>query len=339
MSQRIGLGDGEQGQDIAMTLASIAYCDDIGAALQQYAPDWSLAWIPDAAVNGNFAYIALHKSHGQYIVAIRGSLLEFSWAAFDNWFEQDFNIFVQVNWTYPGSPQQPKISKGSSDGLTDLINLVQTSGGQQTTMLEYLLANAFGQDQSIGVVGHSLGGCLATVYAPWLLYQIGMANKPIPLLFPVFTFAAPPAGNTPFAQAFDATFPSSWRYFNLLDIVPMASVPLSIIGMGDLYTPAPQASQISVTYDGETVTLAEAFDAIAVAVWSSEILNGGSFYSQTNLTHGSEPLNTTNMLCSTTNTDPLVQWFEEAGCQHGHNTYLEMLGASQINCSLTALTP
>ncbi|HEX5706925.1 MAG TPA: lipase family protein [Pyrinomonadaceae bacterium] len=335
-------GNGNNGQDVAMTLAAITYCADIKGALQQYLPDWQLVWLPDKDVNGNYAYIARHKRASQYAVAIRGSLLDFSWAAFDNWFKQDFNVFEQVDWTYPSSSQKPKISQGSADGLNDLTSLVQTNPGGRTTMLQYLMANAVAQGASIVVTGHSLGGNLTTVFAPWLLYQIKQAGKTPPTLFPVFTFAAPTAGNTAFAAAYDASFPNSWRYYNVLDIVPRGSMPSTVMTIGELYTPSPLASQISVTYDGVTLTFAEAIDAIAAAIGASEIYpNGFSFYSQTNTKRGSVPLTPDSSYCPVTDkSDPLIeQWFEKAGCEHGHNTYLQLLGAKPVNCKQVLLTP
>jgi hypothetical protein len=342
MDNLIGGGDAGGGnyEDVAMTLASITYCADIAGALRQYAPGWTLAWLPDKDVNGNYAYIVHNPLRSQYIVAIRGSLLTFSWAAFDNWFYQDFNVFEQVPWQYPADPQnEPKISKGSDDGLNDLAQLVQTKPAGRTTMLDYLLANAVGKNQSITVTGHSLGGNLATVFAPWLLYQIRRRGLPAPPLFPVFTFAAPPAGNDAFARAYDASFPASWRYYNLLDIVPKASVLVSMLNMCDLYTPAPVARGIEI-YDG--YTLCNAIEAVAASIALSEAYNR-SFYSQTNLRRGAVPLSTKVDHCMTALSDlsepPLVQWFERAGCEHGHNTYLRLLGARPVECRQVSLTP
>lgn len=337
-------GGGAMGPGVAMTLASITYCADIKSALHKYLPGWSLVWLPDAAVNGNYAFVVRNDATKQYAVAIRGSLLDFSWDAFDNWFEQDFNVFEQVDWLYPATDQQPKISKGSSDGLNDLSNLVMTFNGQETRLLAYLLATAVTQGDSIMVVGHSLGGNLATVFAPWLLYQIGQAGLRPPADFNVYTFAAPSAGNDAFAQAYDASFPASRRYYNVLDIVPLASVPFSIIDAGLLYMPAPQASDITVTYDGKTASLAEAFALLAAAIGLSEIYpNDFSFYSQTNVGSGSVPLYPDDTYCQPDTKPPLpplvVQWFEKAGCEHGHNTYLSLLGAEKIDCELVAPAP
>jgi triacylglycerol lipase len=340
----IDSGVGSVGQGAAMTLASITYCADIKGALGKYLPDWRLAWLPDKSVGGNYAYVAQNTKTGHYVVAIRGSLLNFSWDAFDNWFYQDFNVFEQVNWLYPYTDDVPKISRGSSDGLNDLSNLVQTINGRQTKLLAYLLATAVKQRAPLTVVGHSLGGNLATVFAPWLLYQIGQARLQPPAYFNVFTFAAPSAGNEAFAQAYDASFPNSRRYFNVLDIVPLASVPFSIIGAGLLYNPQPQAGQITVTYKGHTASLAEAFDMLAAAIGASEIYpNDFSFYSQTNIQGGSIPLGPDDTYCPTIPMPPvpplIVQWFEKAGCEHGHNTYLGLLGAKPIECELVAFAP
>lgn len=327
---------GRMTKEVAMTLASITYCEDIRGSLRTYLPDWSAVWMPDAAVNGNYAFIARNESSGQFAVAIRGSLLSFSWDAFDNWFEQDFNVFKQVAWQYPPDTQnKPKISKGSSDGLDDLTSLVQTTPGGQTTMLGYLLANAPGAGHSVSVVGHSLGGNLATVFAPWLLYAFQQQAIPAPSLS-VYTFAAPPAGNYAFARAFDAAFPDSWRYYNTLDIVPMASVLLSMLGMCELYQPAPVASDIEI-YDG--YTLCNGIEAVAAAITATEIYYN-SFYSQTNLSRGSVALNPDDTYCPLDQTaPPLFQWFEKAGCEHGHNTYLRLLGAPPVECKQVSFTP
>jgi hypothetical protein len=312
---------------LAMTLAAIAYCTDPATALQQYAKGWSLAWQADTDINGNLAYIAYNGS-SQYVVAIRGSLLNFSWQAFDNWFKQDLNVFEQTPWTYPGNnTTNPMISQGSSDGLNDLIALVETDSntGNTTTMYEFL-SSVVGPQISIGVVGHSLGGNLATVYAPWLLFQLG-TNAPA--LFPVLTFAAPTAGNQAFADAYDASFPNSWRYYNEYDLIPMASN--SIRSAENLYPGALAASGITVTYDNITVSLADAFGLIADAIDLSEF-GYGSYYAQTNQSNGSIALNSSGMMALVP-PDPLIeQWFEEASGQHAGSFYLQLLGYPAVEC-------
>jgi triacylglycerol lipase len=331
MSQIIGGSASDPNPGTAMTLAAAAYCSDPKTTLADMNNGWSAVWQADIDINGNIAFIAYNGS-SQYVVAIRGSLLNFSWQAFDNWFHQDLNVFVQVPWTYPTSSSTPKISKGASDGLNDLIGLVDSSlGTTPVTMYEFLAANAIGSGISIGVVGHSLGGNLATVFAPWLLYQFQQNNITPPALFPVMTFAAPAAGNQPFAEAFDTSFPSSWRYYNEIDIVPMA--PASIRSAEALYSPAPEADTIEITVGSSQVLLSKAIGGIADAVDASEITNGVSFYTQTNQIHGSVALNTSGNLLTVTATNPLDQWFEQAGDQHVQDNYLALLGQPAIACA------
>jgi hypothetical protein len=334
VAQVIGQSDADQNAIVALRLASIAYCQDLSTALEAFAPGWSLAWQATESIEGNLAYIAYNGS-SQYVVAIRGSLLDFTLGAFYDWFQQDFDVFEQVTWQFPppsaGAAEYSKISQGASDGLQHLTELVDSSG---VSMLDFLLSQAIPSGASIGVVGHSLGGNLSTVFAPWLYYQITtVAKRSPPSLFPVFTFAAPTAGNVQFATAFDNLFPNSWRYFNALDLVPMASVPLTILGIALLYpSPAPQASDVTVTYDNKTVSLADAFGMIAVAVKAAESFEGfGLFdpsdYSQTNVTRGAIMLNQDLVLGPVKMTDPVdEQWFDQAEYQHSHTTYQSLLG-------------
>lgn len=316
---------------IAATLSAIAYLTGstaISNSLNTSLPGWSLAWCPKNEVNGNYAYIAYNQQSQLFAVAIRGSILSFSWAAFDDWFEQDLNVLFQRDWTFPTSvtSAQQKISSGAHDGLADLMALVgiDPTTGKTVRMLHFLMQTAVPTNALILVTGHSLGAGLSTVFAPWLLYQIRSANKPIPPM-QVMTFAAPAVGNAPFAAAYDATFPKSQRYYNVLDIVPMASA--SIKTMGLLY-PGLEASSI-----GWPITLQNTIDGLADGVKASEDL-WGSYYTQTNATSGSVALNTSGQLCPPTATDQLEQWFDQAGHQHSiTNAYLPFLRDQPIVCS------
>jgi hypothetical protein len=321
---------------IAATLSAIAYnngATSISASLKNSLPGWSLAWCPKNEVNGNYAYIAYNQQSLLYAVAIRGSILSFTWAAFDDWFEQDLNVLLQNDWTYPTSvtSAQQKISRGAHDGLADLMALVSTdpSTGKKTRMLDFLMQTAVTTNALILVTGHSLGAGLSTVFAPWLYYQIKSAKKQVPPM-QVMTFAAPAIGNAPFAAAYDTTFPRSQRYYNVLDIVPMASA--SIKQMGTLY-PGLAASSIGVTYKGFGVTLQGVIDTFADGVKCSEDLYG-SIYTQTNKTSGSFALNTSGQLCPWTGIDKLEQWFDQAGKQHSiTNAYLPFLRGQALVCS------
>lgn len=315
---------------LALTFSAIAQCPNIPQSVLDNAPGWTCVWQPTQAINGNLAYIAYNGS-SQYVVAIRGSILSFSWGSFDNWFEQDFNVLEQVDWQFPpNSSTKPKISQGSSNGLTDLGNLQDANG---VSLLSFLLDNAVANNVSIAVVGHSLGDNLATVLAPWLVYQIQQQGQTVPSPFPVYTFAAPTAGNKPFADAYDATFSTSYRYYNEADIVPKASMPKDIASMGLLYSPSPEASSISVTYDGITVSLADAFGAIAAVVFAAEVANDFSSYTQTNQSSGSIALNTDLQLFQVSQSTPIEEWFAQALQQHETPAYFQFLGGTPITCA------
>jgi triacylglycerol lipase len=327
MSQIQGDGSNSDAQ-LALTFAAVAQCPDIADSVAKNAPGWTCAWQPTAAINGNLAYIAYNGS-SQYVVAIRGSILSFSWGSFDNWFEQDFNVFFQSDWVYPASSAKPKISRGSNDGLNDLISLKDENG---VDLLTFLVTNAISNKMSIAVVGHSLGGNLTTVLAPWLVYQLQQQQQAVPSPFPVYTFAAPTAGNKAFADAYDAMFPNSYRYYNEADIVPKASSPVSVASMGLLYSPSPEAISISVTYDDKTVNLAEAVGLVAAAIGASEVTNDFSYYTQTNQTRGSVALNTNLSLFTVSSGSLIDEWFEQALAQHETPAYFKFLGGTPITC-------
>lgn len=97
MKEIIKIGEGPQdtndvnsraiGDVIAMQLASITYCsltNSVEQTLNKHLPDWQLVWEPVQAIEGNWAFIAYNGV--QYVLAIRGSILNFSWGAFDDWF-------------------------------------------------------------------------------------------------------------------------------------------------------------------------------------------------------------------------------------------------------------
>src|SRR5262245_61399573 len=141
MALRIGQsdGNGDNGQGVAMTLSTIAYdSDTIPAMLSQYAPGWEAVWVPAAGLNGNFAYIAYNQSAQQYAIAIRGSVPDFNWTGFQDWFEQDFNIFQQMDWNYPESGSNPKISLGAYKGLSDLAEITAPAYGNSQDQMGIL---------------------------------------------------------------------------------------------------------------------------------------------------------------------------------------------------------
>jgi len=81
----------------ACILSEIAYCKNPQTELDQYMPGWKIVWEP-LTVGGNYAFVATDGN--AYALAIRGSLIEFSWDAFNNWIDNDLNIAYQKDWLY-----------------------------------------------------------------------------------------------------------------------------------------------------------------------------------------------------------------------------------------------
>ena len=228
------------GDTIAMQLASITYCslyNNVKSTLYKYLPSWKLVWEPVQAIQGNWAFIAYNGV--QYVIAIRGSILNFSWGAFDNWIKQDFNLFEQVPWKYTNDKSKnPMISKGASEGLENLMKLKDSNG---ETILSFLQKNAFPKNKWLCVTGHSLGANLATIVGPWLRYELLKGGYTMPSIFSILTFAAPTSWNAAFAEQYDKDFTNTWRYYNEIDIVPYSAT--NVMGLANLFSPpAPSAA-------------------------------------------------------------------------------------------------
>src|SRR5215831_15564319 len=81
----------------ACILSELAYCKEPQKEIAQYMPGWKIVWDP-LPVGGNYAFVATDGN--VFALAIRGSLIQFSWDAFDNWINNDLNIAYQKDWPY-----------------------------------------------------------------------------------------------------------------------------------------------------------------------------------------------------------------------------------------------
>lgn len=305
----------------ACIFSEISYCPDPEKELNQYLPGWKLVWDP-VAQGGNYAFVATDGN--VYALAIRGSLLKFSSDAFDNWIYNDLNVADQNNWSYADSTTHAKISAGSYLGWENLNKLTDKTTGKN--LWDFLAANV--GDAPLVLVGHSLGGNLATVYASYLWWkwkQDGHKKKNIN----VITFAAPAAGNAGFAENFDDEFPNSIRVENTNDIVPKFPVSQKISELGTLYSPAPAASATPVGYKNITVSLSKVFSMLSAAMDLLRITSDVSPYVQTN---GQGDLITIPLSGKNTSNDA-TGWFAEAGYQHGMAQYAAHFEAPVIDCS------
>lgn len=283
-----------------------------------------MVWCPDQPWGDNLCYVAFDGS--DYTVAIRGSVVSFSWIAFNNWIQEDFNVFEQAAWPYV-SDSAAMIAQGTFDAMNLLTNLVDSSSGTPVTLWEFMDGANSPSQTGVWVTGHSLGGGLATVLATYLYTNFVNKYGSAPPMS-VATFAAPAAGNQAFADCYDAMFgANASRYYITGDIVPCFPAVSSVIGMSDWYSPDPSASAIDL-YHG--FTLRDAFWGLAMSIGASEYENG-SYYCQVNQTQGSIPLTTST--CGQWTSNTITDWFETAACNHEKCTYLPAMGVGTFKCT------
>ena len=198
---------------------------------------WVEVWVPTKPkhLEGNYAIVLQATAQPTLLaLAIQGTqdlkdVLE------------DFHVVPQ----YPFPPiEGAAIAHGSHHGLQDLLGLAGTYEGAPKTLGSLLSSIPAGT--SLLVTGHSLGGNLASVMAPWIAANVaafGPNQSPLsslPKHLTTITFAAPTAGNAAFAQFLDAN-PERYRaHFNRNDVVSNVwaeSGPLRIPNIDGLFPP------------------------------------------------------------------------------------------------------
>jgi hypothetical protein len=198
------------------------------------------------------------------------------------------------------------IAAGTNLGLQLLLaTRAADVNGTQTDLATFLRNLGGGAD--VFFTGHSLGGCLASVLAPSLAYQLGASNN-----FKVYTFAAPSAGNRDFAEYVDRLFSrdgvsSAFRVFNDLDIVPMSWATL--LSIAAVYVPAPACTaQMQALIDWAQVRVA------------------GDYQQPTSAVELHGQVQPTAVPPGTESRDN-VAFFTEVDFQHGTETYMQLLAA------------
>jgi triacylglycerol lipase len=292
---------------VMMTLSGLANSSDISGQLQNtnYATqgDWSVVWGPYNDSYGNLAYVTKSASTGNYALAIRGSETNISFNALYNWFF-DFYVTWQSPWPYLIDAPQARISRGAWDQASNLT--IATWNGQT---LGNFLTQSIPASATVYVTGHSLGGNLASVLASWISFQRGPSGSTPDPNTVVYTFAAPSAGNTGFADGFNLRLPNSYRYWNSLDAIPRAWDHL--LQLNSIY------EGIGISTPGWVQDTVDGLDALLL---TSE-LEYGSFYLQPN--GGGTEL-------SGSAAPAVTDYLNEVIYQHNVNVYLGLLGAPLI---------
>lgn len=200
--------------------------------IQGYVGTWSVVWGPIEKLSDvhrceNTMYIAYNEVLDTYAVLIAGT----DTSSVTDWAMEDFNVWDKKPWPYytaPNKAQQPNISKGAFNGLTDLTNLVDPDHNR--TAMQYL--------QDIGAVnvcvsGHSLGGTLAPLYALYLGSKInGLNLSCVPV-------AALTCGDTNFVTYYNSTTvgQNTVNIANSMDFIPHLFEYTLVEELKKLYAP------------------------------------------------------------------------------------------------------
>jgi triacylglycerol lipase len=264
---------------------------------------WQCPWAAQDADQSNLAFVALYYANPAVapelaVVMIRGTDFDITdaWGKIEQlWEDLDCAEQAPLPWA-PDDPAQ--VAQGTLDGLEAVLGL--TSGLQSLeAYLQALVNEPANAELALVITGHSLGGCLTTVFAPGLRDRLKPLNVPI---MPV-TFAAPSAGNMEFAAYFEREFPQALRYANSLDAIPKAWGDVS--GLDTIYEPC-RMTVPDIVYVGAL--------GFELAMYLS-----GVDYRQpaTRKLPGS---------CSGTATN----WYDEGLYQHHPATYMQLLGGTDV---------
>lgn len=299
---------------IQMTLSTIAYAGENAdykatktaieneLAKSQYATggNWKLVWGP-GITDKNLMYVAQNQLNpNRYSLVIRGTDFDF----FSN-IKEDFWV-SQVKYPYATSANgTPMVSHGALFGLQNLQKAIDPGTGQ--TLEDYLKMLIARSSVDLIVTGHSLGGCLASLALIWLYDTIptwGINANNVQLSG--YTFAAPTAGNSDFANYFNAKVGSNcFRVVNPLDVVPHG-----------------WAGLLSVIFKRIPTNVPLFIDSVIIGAILYLKCKGWS-YQQLNT---ETPLRKVQIPSS-------VNYLTQVEDQHDGNSYLYLLGAPQTDLS------
>lgn len=187
---------------------------------------WECSWGPATDADGsNLALVATALRNGDnaplfQVVVIRGTdkidkhLKGNILGDIEQLFE-DLRVMSQKS--LPWLPPSAHIAEGTAVGLDVIQNLRWPQTLPNRTLEHYLANSQIGPVQDrppIIVTGHSLGGCLTSVVAPWLAHMLPGARVH------ATSFAGPSAGNQPFVAYLASVIPTFRRYYNIFDVIP-----------------------------------------------------------------------------------------------------------------------
>ena len=195
---------------------------------------WNAVWLGLTPDRANLAFIAQNTAQNSLAICIRGTLFS---SLIDLGEDLDVGSLAQFTAAQTNTDQDPiLVSLGAMKAFTEITNCVydgDSTANLYNTTLGSALATLLTQaspNPTLYVVGHSLGGAIATMVGLYLTTQT-LPNQP---LIAVYTFAAPTAGLQTFANYYDnaltlSSTNQSWRVYNVWDAIPNAWQTLSTV--------------------------------------------------------------------------------------------------------------
>ncbi|WP_404870298.1 IPT/TIG domain-containing protein [Kitasatospora griseola] len=265
--------------------------------------DWFPIWLALSPDNANMAYLAASRSTNAFAVVLRGTVGSVTDLT------EDLGVGTVVPFTAVGSPPAPvAVAKGAMEAFTQVVTM-SASGVTLVQALADALART-APNPTVHVIGHSLGGCIATMVAPWLRAQTWQGVTP---RFGLHTFAAPTAGSPEFAAYVDSLkWVAHERHFNAWDVVPQAWTGLDDVKKWYPHPPGPEANE-----------------EVKVVITAIAGLPGPHAYAQPGRAHKLHPDYRSDydraMVRKT-----LQDFMGQVAFQHANATYLGLLGAPDV---------
>ncbi|MEY9906090.1 hypothetical protein ABIA35_002307 [Catenulispora sp. MAP12-49] len=313
-------------------------CERIAAGiklqLDANAPGWEAAWLLMTPTNANLAYIAVDSASNQVAVVLRGTNANVTDTM------EDLAVGTTVPFPASGATTTVSVSSGAMAAFTELVNTEAAAvGGFAGGAMEQALVatlSSLPENATVFVIGHSLGGCIATMVTPYLVTQCTQNKWPKPPSFGILTFAAPTAGLKDFADYFTDTLIGKsvlvqCEFFvNVYDIVPQAWATLGNV-LSDPNNPGSD-NKNPPWYPKGTQVVGELADIVKII----ETLPGNNTYYQPG-PNNQQTLNLNPLYGLwdeklTANT--LEDFMGQIAFQHDNATYLALLGSP-----LKLLTP
>lgn len=206
-------------------------------AKSKKAKDFSVAWGPAIFIQDEYSAnltVVLKRSSNDYRIVTSGTNPD-SQYDIDN---EDNAVFQlqALDQLIPSCPSGAQISQGAWNGIQNVLAAPSKLDPKSPLLTDFLAT--ISPKSTYEIVGHSLGGALATVLALYLTYKFQDRA------FQCNTFAAPTAGNDIFARYFDNTMiDGGMKTINTLDCVPCGWNATSLKKVETIYgkqIPTPQ---------------------------------------------------------------------------------------------------